>query len=157
MALDYAVAGSGTTLNASAGDAGRLLRFIDLYTRVAGGTLTLSGQGGPNGPMVGPMDVANFDVLNEPAMAKVGVGRKPPGGSADGFDPTRVHFDRMVARFNKTDAGGRDRGCAAARRRHRRDLQRPLRPAERDDLDHRHLSAGLRLQQPVQPHSGASA
>ena len=103
VAIDYAVGGGGTRLNASTGDAGNLLRFIDLYTRVDGGALTLSGQGAPNGPMVGVMQIADFYVLNEPAMGKVGVGRNAPGGSADGFDPTRVHFDRMIARFNKTD------------------------------------------------------
>ena len=36
-------------------------------------------------------------------MAKVGVGNATPAGGAAGFNPDRVHFDRMVARFNKTD------------------------------------------------------
>ncbi len=102
LAIDYTVGADGTRLNASAGDAGHLLSFVDLYTHVAGGTITLDGQGGPNGPLVGTMQVADFYVLNEPAMARVGVGRNSGGGSRDGFDPTRVHFDRMIARFSKT-------------------------------------------------------
>jgi hypothetical protein len=102
LAIDYSVAANGTRLNASAGDAGHLLRFVDLYTHIDGGTLTLTGQGGPNGPVVGTMQVADFYVLNEPAMARVGVGRNAAGGARDGFDPARVHFDRMVARFSKT-------------------------------------------------------
>ena len=103
VSVDYAVTGRGKQLTASAGDAGHLLRFVDLYTHVSGGTFTLNGQGAPNGPMVGTMQIANFDVLNEPAMAKVGVGRNAPGGSPDGFNPARVHFDRMIARFSKTE------------------------------------------------------
>ncbi len=102
MSIDYAVDSSGTRLNATAGDAGSALSFIDLYTHVGGGTLTLTGQGGPNGPMVGTMQIADFSVLNEPAMARVGIGRNTPGNNPDGFDPKQVHFDRMIARFSKT-------------------------------------------------------
>ncbi len=102
LTIDYAVGANGTRLNAKAGDAGHLLRFADLYTHVAGGTIALNGQGGPNGPMVGTMQIADFYVLNEPAMTRVGVGRNTTGGNPDGFDPTRVHFDRMIARFSKT-------------------------------------------------------
>jgi hypothetical protein len=103
VSIDYAVGSSGTRLDASAGDAGAVLSFVDLYTHVGGGSLTLSGQGGPSGPMVGTMQVADFYVLNEPAMARVGVGRNAAGtNTPDGFDPARVHFDRMIARFSKT-------------------------------------------------------
>ncbi len=96
--IDYAVGANGTRLNASSDDAGDLLRFTNLYNHVDGGTIALSGQGGPNGPMIGTMQLADFYVLNEPAMSRVG-GRNL---SRDGFDPSRVHFDRMVARFSKT-------------------------------------------------------
>jgi hypothetical protein len=102
LSVNYSVAGSGTQLDARAEDAGHLLRFVNLYTHIDGGALAILGQGGANGPMVGTMQVSDFYVLNEPAMAKVGVGRNASGGTRDGFDPTRVHFDRMVARFNKT-------------------------------------------------------
>lgn len=102
MSIDYSVSGSGTHLAASAGNAGALLSFVDLYKHVDGGLFTLNGDGRPNGPMVGTMQIVNFNVNNEPAMARVGVGRTASGGAADGFDPTRVHFDRMVARFSKT-------------------------------------------------------
>lgn len=102
LAIDYSVGAKGTQVSAHAGDAGNLMRFIDLYTHVDGGTFAISGQGGPNGPMVGTIEIADFNVLNEPAMARVGVGRNAAGGARDGFDPARVHFDRMVARFSKT-------------------------------------------------------
>jgi hypothetical protein len=102
ISLDYAIGTNGTRLNGSADDGGRLLRFVDIYGRIAGGKVSLQGQGGRTGPMVGAMEIDDFDVIDEPAMARVGVGKNAPGGGADGFDPGRVHFDRMVARFNKT-------------------------------------------------------
>ncbi len=102
IALDYSVTANGTTLSGNAADGGRLLRFVDLYTRINGGVVVLNGQAGARGPIVGSMEIDNFDVINEPAMERVGVGKNAPGGARDGFDPGRVHFDRMVARFNKT-------------------------------------------------------
>ncbi len=75
-----------------------------------------------------------------------------------GRRPRRFRSDPRAFRphdrpFLEDAAGGRDRGRVAARRRHRRHLLRPLRPAERDHRTVRHLSAGLRLQQSVQSHS----
>jgi hypothetical protein len=102
VSIDYAVAGNGTRLDVNSGNAGHLLSFVNLYTHVDGGVLGITGRGSPNGPMVGTMQVSNFYVVNEPAMARVGVGRNSPGGAPDGFDPSHVHFDRMVARFSKT-------------------------------------------------------
>ncbi len=95
VSLDYSITSNGTTLNASATDAGRLLTFTDLYTRVSGGYATISGQASPNGPMLGSMDLANFDVVNEPAMQELNPNRVAPQEG----NPNRIHFDRMVARY----------------------------------------------------------
>ena len=102
MSIDYAISPSGTQINAITENAGDLLRFVDLYTHVSGGSFTLNGQGGPNAPMVGAVEIGDFYVVNEPAMARVGVGRNSGNGTADGFDPARVHFDHMLARFSST-------------------------------------------------------
>ncbi len=72
--------------------------------------------------------------------------------------PRRIRSDARAFRPHgrallQDPAGGGDRGCASARRRHRRHLLRPLRPAERNHLAVRDLSAGLCLQQSFQPHS----
>ena len=98
ISLDYVVTPSGTTLNASTTDAGRLLSFTNLYTRVAGGYATITGQADPNGPMLGAMDLANFDVVNEPAMKELNPNRVESGGSV-----ARIRFDRMVARYRATE------------------------------------------------------
>ena len=104
VSLGYQVLPTGTKLSASATDAGRLLRFTDLYTRMAGGKASINGEAGPTGLMLGTMELANFDVLNEPAIQQViGSRIQQPGFAETGPNQNRVQFDRMVARFRKTD------------------------------------------------------
>jgi hypothetical protein len=102
VGLFYSVEPDKTTLTGGAADAGRLMRFTDLYTRMTGGVVRLNGQAGRSGPVLGVLEVDAFDVLNEPAMERVVVNQ---GGGQDPatFNPNRVHFDRMVARFRKSD------------------------------------------------------
>jgi hypothetical protein len=100
VSLDYGVTPTATTIKGTATDAGQLLRFTDLYTRMAGGQLTIDGQGGPEGPLLGNIDLASFDVLNEPAIRQLS-----PNGNAAGRsspDLSRVQFERLVARFRQT-------------------------------------------------------
>jgi hypothetical protein len=102
VSLNYAVAPNRTTLEGLATDGGRLMRFTDLYSRMAGGSIRLSGEAQRNSSMLGTMEVSAFDVLDEPAMERMLVNpNQYPGAS--GFNPRRVHFDRMVARFRRTD------------------------------------------------------
>src|SRR5262249_23502015 len=44
VGVDYIVSPKGITLNGQATDLGRFLRFTDLYQRVNGGALTITGQ-----------------------------------------------------------------------------------------------------------------
>jgi hypothetical protein len=98
ISLDYAVSADGIKLNGSATDLGRLLRFTDFYARAEGGTVTLTGEAAGQGPMLGTLDFADFDVLNEPAIAQaIGEGRAAAGGA------DRVHFDRLVAQFRQVE------------------------------------------------------
>ena len=100
LSLNFAVAPDGTILEGVATDGGRLLRFTDLYTRMAGGIVRISGEAGRSGPMLGAMEVSAFDVVDEPAMERMVVNSADAAGR---FNPRRVHFDRMVARFSRTD------------------------------------------------------
>lgn len=86
-------------LRANAPDAGDVLRFLNLYTRVGGGTLAIDAERqGPGGPFVGQMAITNFDILNEPAV-KQAVSNVP---TRQTIDPARLHFERMAARFRLT-------------------------------------------------------
>lgn len=100
VSLNFANAPDGATLEGFAEDGGRLMRFTDLYTRMAGGVVRIEGRAARNGPMLGTMEVSTFDVLDEPAMERMVV-QGADGGQ--GFNPRRVRFDRMVARFSRTD------------------------------------------------------
>jgi Protein of unknown function len=100
ISLNFSVQPNGTTLQADANDAGRLLRFTNVYARVSGGVVTLAGKAARTGPLLGTLDISGFDVLNEPTMAKV-IAVDPSQGAA--ANPQRVHFDHMVARFRRTD------------------------------------------------------
>lgn len=102
VALNYSVAPDGTTLRGTAANAGDLLRYLDLYGRISGGVMNISGQGAPGAPVIGNVDLSNFDVSNEPAMERVIVNDANQPGSG-GFDTRRVHFDRMVAQFRVND------------------------------------------------------
>jgi hypothetical protein len=76
---------------------------MDIYTRMSGGELRLVGRrNGPTGPLVGTFELADFEIINEPAMQKV-VETKTSGPNPvpTGFNAGRVHFLRAVANFSK--------------------------------------------------------
>jgi hypothetical protein len=97
IVLEYSVTGGGTTLRASASDAGRFMRFTDLYARISGGRIGIAGDAGTTGPMVGTIEIADFDVFNEPAMKQALATANTANAT------TQVHFDRMLASFRKAD------------------------------------------------------
>ena len=101
VGLDYAISSKGISLKGEASDLGQLLRFTDIYTRVSGGTVSLAGQSDGTGPLLGSLELDNFDVLNEPAI------QQAIGGASDASDPaqaaTSVHFSKMLANFQSAD------------------------------------------------------
>jgi hypothetical protein len=101
ISLDYVVAPEGTSIFGTARDAGRLMRFTDLYTKISGGVVTLNGNGVGAGPLAGTFEVAKFDVVNEPAMQRIAFGNGAESGGATKaqFNPTRVTFDRLTVQF----------------------------------------------------------
>ncbi|HVY18965.1 MAG TPA: AsmA-like C-terminal region-containing protein [Bauldia sp.] len=98
IALNFAVQPNGTTLQANADDAGRLLRFTNAYTHVEGGSVVLTGKAARTGPLLGTLEISGFDVTNEPALTRV-IASDP----SQTLGTRRVHFDHMVARFRRTD------------------------------------------------------
>ncbi len=93
--VNYTDSKKGASLRVSA-EAGSILRFLDFYTRINGGTLSITAdRQGPTGALTGKASIANFDVLNEPAV-KQAISTAP---ARQPIDPTRLHFDQMGARF----------------------------------------------------------
>ncbi|UVK37264.1 DUF3971 domain-containing protein [Mesorhizobium sp. AR10] len=108
-----AIAISNTTgdgrraLNMKSADAGAVLRFLNIYEHMEGGSITLALAGAGDGPMKGQIDTSNFFVVNEPKLASI-VSTTPAGDSrslneavkAD-IDTSRVKFERGFAEIVK--------------------------------------------------------
>lgn len=95
------------TLNVKSADAGAILRFLNVYEHMEGGSITLALTGASDGPMTGQVDTRNFFVVNEPKLASI-VSTTPAGDSrslsqavkAD-IDTSRVKFERGFAEIDK--------------------------------------------------------
>jgi len=92
-------------MEASSDDAGALLRFLNLYSRVQGGSLAmqLSGQG----TMQGTVDIRNFQIVNEPKLRSL-VSTTPSGSDRNldqatrgKIDASKVYFDRGYAEIQR--------------------------------------------------------
>jgi hypothetical protein len=101
--LDYNVGPGGTQLHGKAGDAGAVLRFVNFYSHVSGGVLALDGEAERNQPLAGEATIDNFDITNEPAMKRVIGEDTAQTRSNPDFNPNRVRFTRMLARYRRTD------------------------------------------------------
>jgi hypothetical protein len=81
-------------------DAGSLLRFLDVYERMDGGTISAALGGPAAGPLSGQVDARNFWLVNEPRLSSL-VSTAPEGAGPSlnqavrsEFDTSRVQFDR---------------------------------------------------------------
>ncbi len=86
-------------------DAGALLSFLDLYRRMDGGDLQLTGLSG-GGRASGILSVRGFTLRNEANLQRlVAEGVRAPEPGRFPIDPNAVPFDRMQVAFART--GGR--------------------------------------------------
>jgi len=99
--------GGRKRLDMQAGDAGAVLRFLDLYKNVQGGSITVSLAGGEKGRMSGHVDARNFNVANEPRVASI-VATAPAGSDRSlnqavrkEIDTSSVQFERGYAQITK--------------------------------------------------------
>jgi hypothetical protein len=92
-------------------DAGAVLRFLDLYDHMQGGTIRLDLSGVDGGPLNGQIDATNFVIVNEPRLKSI-VGSAPAsngnrrsrnGKLQQDIDVSRAQFERGYARIEKGD------------------------------------------------------
>lgn len=109
VVLNSNTSGSGRTMGLTSADAGALLRFLDIYERMEGGTIDLALEGGPTGPMSGRADARDFVLVNEPRLSSI-VSTAPPGDDRSlnqavrrDIDTSRVNFERCYSRIEKGD------------------------------------------------------
>ena len=94
--------GSGGETRLKASDAGALLRFANLYSRVEGGNLNLilRSRGASS---EGQATLTDFVLRDEPAFRQLVTAGRPraPEDGAAAIDPTLVRFDKMTASFER--------------------------------------------------------
>src|SRR6185295_13549475 len=80
-----------------------VLRFLDIYEHMAGGSMKVSLAGEPGGVMTGQVDAVNFDVVDEPKLRSL-VSSTPAGSDRSlndavkrDIDTSRVKFERGYA------------------------------------------------------------
>lgn len=89
-------------------DAGAILRFLDIYDKMRGGSITLDLAAKGNGPLTGQIDARDFQVIDEPRLASVVTTSKDENGenltdkTKGKVDVSRVKFERG---FTKIEQG----------------------------------------------------
>jgi hypothetical protein len=102
-----ATAGGSRKIEAQAADAGAVLRFLDIYENLYGGTAALSLAGGDDGPLSGQLALRDFAIVNEAKLQSI-VNHPPPGSDRSlnqavrrDMDVTKASFDRGFAKIEK--------------------------------------------------------
>lgn len=102
--------GKKRTVAVHSTDAGAILRFLDLYDHMEGGTIRLDLSGAEGGPLSGRIDATNFVVVNEPRLKSIvgsapapGNGRSTRGDLEQDIDVSRVRFERGFSQIEKGD------------------------------------------------------
>lgn len=107
IAVRNGAEGNRRFLEMQSADAGSILRFLDIYRHMEGGTIRLAMSGPSTGSMKGQVDATNFTLVNEPKLASM-VSKPLPGDSRTlneavrgDMDTSRVRFERGFAALEK--------------------------------------------------------
>jgi hypothetical protein len=105
LSITIAPAGRGRRLTGSAEDAGGVLRALDVYDNIQGGTLTLNGtydDANPEHPLSGTAEITDFRVHDAPGLGKV-LQAMTLYGLVDALGGSGLGFTHLVAPFRLTD------------------------------------------------------
>lgn len=109
ITVSNAPKGDGRRMDVRSADAGAVLRFLDVYGRMQGGSLALALESAGAGPLRGQVDVREFWVVDEPRLASI-VSSKPAGDTRSlnqavrkDIDVSRVKFERGFAQIDKRE------------------------------------------------------
>ena len=107
VAISNDSAGGRRTMQMESGDAGAILRFLDIYENMEGGAIRLTLAGDADAPMTGQVDARDFFVVNEPRLGSI-VASAPPGDNRSlsqaarrDIDVSRVKFERGFSEIDK--------------------------------------------------------
>jgi hypothetical protein len=88
-------------------DAGAVLRFLDIYERMQGGSIEVALAGPRGGTLTGQVDARDFQIVNEPRLASMVSSRSSANDrslneAVNGqIDVSRVAFERAYAKVEK--------------------------------------------------------
>lgn len=97
-------------IDVAAGNAGVLLRFMDLYDKVRGGVLQIALKSGVDGTLKGPVRINGFEIVNEPRLVSLVSSRPYNGGKSLGqavknkLNVSVAMIDTASAFINKGDS-----------------------------------------------------
>jgi hypothetical protein len=103
LEVNHGIGQGGRYLRAETGDAGAVLRFLDLYSRMEGGRLNVELRGAEGGALVGRVAAREFWLVDEPRLASlVSTPSDTRGRSLNDvvkgrLDVQRVFFDRAFS------------------------------------------------------------
>lgn len=103
LEVSHGIGQGGRFLRADTGDAGAVLRFLDLYGRMEGGRLRVDLRGAEGGALVGRVAARDFWLVDEPRLASLvsspsdARGRSLNDVVRGKLDVQRVFFDRAVS------------------------------------------------------------
>jgi hypothetical protein len=101
--VSHGIGQAGRFLRADTGDAGAVLRFLDLYSRMEGGSLRVNLRGAEGGALVGRVAARDFWLVDEPRLASLVLSPSDARGRSlndvvrGQLDVQRVFFDRAVS------------------------------------------------------------
>ncbi len=107
VALENKGGGNKRTVEVQTSDGGALLRFMDIYDKMQGGTVRVSLTTNGDGPLKGEVDARNFVIVGEPRLKSlVGAPVSPDGQSLanvskNKLEVSRVNFERGNAFIEK--------------------------------------------------------
>ena len=156
VSIDDSSSGGRRKLAARSANAGALLRFLDIYEHMQGGTINVSLAGKPDGALRGEINATNFVVVNEPRLRSIVSTPSPASNGASLNDAVKRNIDTSQGHLrsrlcdHRQGAGlSEDPERRAARAADRHHLPgHALRPP-RANGDDRHLHARLRPQPAV--------
>ncbi len=96
--IENVVSGGKRRINVASQDAGALLRFLNVYSRVQGGVLQLALTGEKS--LRGRLDIRDFTVVDEPKLSSL-VSSPPPGDNRSLSQVTNAKIDTSRVKFDK--------------------------------------------------------
>lgn len=103
VALSDGQDGEGRAMSIESADAGALLRFLDLYERMRGGSVALVLRGPRDGPLRGRVDARDFSIVDEPRIATL-VSTPPARDGRSLNQAVRGELDTSVVAFELAHA-----------------------------------------------------